>query len=610
MSTHNFEQSPEIQAYLDLTNDIETSLVGSGLGSSLLFTTANFHLTTILSMNFIPQSFRLGTFQSYAAYYAIAFAGEFISEMLERNGDAQTASYFGTEYANLPDMDFGNNWYDNIAESFIDASLDTLMGISTTIDLLTDIAQLDFSGIRQMVQDAFNSSPAPIAYDDKYKNGSLWIVGNTYTYTYEGGSGNDYFDMDELKKQGYLLEPYGTFDDVIVKGGRGKDYIANVTKAYGERGDDQIINAEYAWGGRGKDYIANTEYDANGGDGDDYITNTKGAADGEGGKDFIKNTRQRAYGGDDDDILINNNVSRGQDGDDYIVGSSTQYNGLTSGISDHNILDGGAGDDYLEGKGTNEELLGGTGADILIGGGGNDTIDGGEEANLSGSTEDEAATDVAVFRRNANFTITQLTGSWEYQVTGQGTDKFKNIESVIVQAGRGNNTIDATALALPSTLDGLEGNDTIHGGSNSDIIVGGLGNDMLYGNDQADILMGEAGDDTLVGGNGSDILDGGSGVDTVDYSDASNGVTVNLLTGNTTEDGFGHTDTLANLENVVGTQSKDFLTGDHNANHLIGNRHHDRLDGQQGNDTLDGGEGNDTLYGREGDDWIDGGVLK
>ena len=83
-----------------------------------------------------------------------------------------------------------------------------------------------------------------------------------------------------------------------------------------------------------------------------------------------------------------------------------------------------------------------------------------------------------------------------------------------------------------------------------------------------------------------------------DYSAASSSVTVDLSVG-TASDGDGGSDTLSNIENVIGSAYNDTITGNSGNNVLAGGA---------GNDALDGGSGNDTLTGGAGDDTLDGGA--
>jgi Ca2+-binding RTX toxin-like protein len=88
-----------------------------------------------------------------------------------------------------------------------------------------------------------------------------------------------------------------------------------------------------------------------------------------------------------------------------------------------------------------------------------------------------------------------------------------------------------------------------------------------------------------MGGLGDDTMDGGAGVDTASYANASAGVTVNLgLTAQQNTVGAG-LDTLANFENLTGSNLNDTLIGNALANVISGGL---------GNDSIDGGGGVDT----------------
>src|SRR3954470_13204886 len=66
-----------------------------------------------------------------------------------------------------------------------------------------------------------------------------------------------------------------------------------------------------------------------------------------------------------------------------------------------------------------------------------------------------------------------------------------------------------------ATFNGTEGNDTLIGGADGDLINGNGGNDFLQGGGGADTVLGGAGNDTLGGNDGADWLRGGVGNDTV-----------------------------------------------------------------------------------------------
>ncbi|GJL86829.1 MAG: hypothetical protein DHS20C03_05380 [Minwuia thermotolerans] len=118
-----------------------------------------------------------------------------------------------------------------------------------------------------------------------------------------------------------------------------------------------------------------------------------------------------------------------------------------------------------------------------------------------------------------------------------------------------------------------------------------------------------SGDDTLEGGDGGDLLDGGDGTDAASFANDPNGVFAELVAFGAT-DGFGNFDTLAGIENLIGSAFDDTLLGGAGANTLEGGSGDDSLSGGQGNDSLDGGAGDDTLDGGlsgEGDDVLAGG---
>ncbi len=138
-------------------------------------------------------------------------------------------------------------------------------------------------------------------------------------------------------------------------------------------------------------------------------------------------------------------------------------------------------------------------------------------------------------------------------------------------------------------VDALAGNDVITGSAGNDIIIGNGGNDTLNAGN---------GNDNLIGGTGNDILNGGTGSDTATYADATSGVTVSLAVSAAQAVGGGlGSDTLADIENLFGSDFDDTLTGDAGINILVGG---------DGNDTLDGGIGTagfiDALYGGAGND--------
>ena len=145
------------------------------------------------------------------------------------------------------------------------------------------------------------------------------------------------------------------------------------------------------------------------------------------------------------------------------------------------------------------------------------------------------------------------------------------------------------------TLTGIEG---VYGSQHADHLTGDDGRNGLVGLDGDDTLVGGPGNDVLAGDAGADVLDAGEGNDRATYGRSDAGVTVNLAMG-TAEGGHAEGDTITGIEEVVGSNHADHLTGDDGDN---------RFWGREGDDTINGGAGDDEIHGQEGDDRLRGGV--
>jgi len=98
-------------------------------------------------------------------------------------------------------------------------------------------------------------------------------------------------------------------------------------------------------------------------------------------------------------------------------------------------------------------------------------------------------------------------------------------------------------------------------------------------------------------------------IDHVALTAQQNGINANLSTGIVCKylNNNGLYDTLSNIENLIGTNLNDVMTGSNVDNNLFGFLGDDLINGEGSDDLLSGGEGNDTLNGGAGDDVLSGG---
>ena len=178
-------------------------------------------------------------------------------------------------------------------------------------------------------------------------------------------------------------------------------------------------------------------------------------------------------------------------------------------------------------------------------------------------------------------------------IGGGGIDAFGGSLGADVINGGGNVDVlsyenSAAGVTIDLTKAGAQGG----GGDGAGDVISNIEN--LIGSKFDDDLTGDAVANVIVGGAGSDTIDGGGGNDTVSYLSSDFGVTVDLT--QILQGGVGHAagDELTNIENVIGSDLGDDITGNAGNNVLEGRGGHDTLVGGDGNDTMSGGSGADT----------------
>jgi Ca2+-binding RTX toxin-like protein len=314
---------------------------------------------------------------------------------------------------------------------------------------------------------------------------------------------------------------------------------------------------------------------------------------------------EHVWGGEHGDTLIGSDASASFNGANVLVGyagndslSGLGGNDTLFGLDDNDTLDGGLGNDFLDGGTGNDSLRGGLGQDTLFGGDGNDTVEGGEGIDqLDGGD----GFDIASYTSETRARITVLgfqVGTFDPTQNKVGFENPANFEGII-----GTKFGDVMVAATGSGdvyYDGFEGNDRLVGGNGRDTLIGGLGNDSLDSSSDAD------------------VMDGGVGIDQVDYSVSAGAIEIDLDVGPNQQSAAGRGtfaaqswaagDTLRGIDDVVGSDFDDLITGHGDANRLFGGKGSDTLAGEGGNDTLDGGDGDDSLMGGAGLDSILGGA--
>lgn len=403
------------------------------------------------------------------------------------------------------------------------------------------------------------------------------LIGNNLDNHIKGTSGSDYINgrggNDKLK--GFDSSDYieGEDGDDELYGGDGIDRL------YGGNGNDKIYGGEdrdFIYGGDGNDTIYGEEGDdiIEGGSGADYM-------DGGVGKNTI------SYG--ESKGSINVNLATGQasgadaEGDQFKsfthLGGS-EYDDILIGDDQGNEINGEGGNDKIYGGKGNDHLFGATGEDYLYGEEGDDHLTGFEGIDHMDGGD---GIDTVSYHHPYSTIGVKVDLSTAKGIGGYAHgDTYINIENV-----KGSKFDDVIiGDDQNNRLDGVDGDDIIHGRGGKDIIIDLYGRNTLYGGD---------GDDLIVSG-GNNVCFGGNGTDTISYEVISTGVNIDMKTGITVVG--HHQDKFSEFENVRGTRHDDVITGD-DKNNVI--------DPGDGDDKVFAGKGNDRIIGSLGEDFYDGG---
>lgn len=332
----------------------------------------------------------------------------------------------------------------------------------------------------------------------------------------------------------------------------------------GDAEGDEIWGFENLLGSAKNDYLegddkANT---IQGGDGDDAICGAGGndALDGGAGFDIVSF----------DYLVSGKNLTLTLGAYDSKTGNTAQTS--TSGVSGDvdtikNIegISGGTGNDKLTGNAADNALYGGSGADILAGLGGADILDGGGGIDTITYLASAAAVTIDLSLNNDG----NVLASGKQKGGDAEGDRLANVDILIGSSK--NDILVGVADGDDITIDGGAGDDVIGGQSALSYVIGGVGNDTVHYGD--------------VFGNGNT-----NGIDQAVTVDLQRQLTFKadytpIFAAGKSEIHYwqfgGNADgsLLSGIENIIGGDGDDVLTGDKNVNILEGGKGADTLTG-------------------------------
>jgi hypothetical protein len=282
---------------------------------------------------------------------------------------------------------------------------------------------------------------------------------------------------------------------------------------------------------------------------------------------------------------------------------------------------------FYTGPGSDTVLVTGTTAALyLYNGGGADNVVIGRQASATsggslaairglldiyGAGTTTLTIDGSADANGRNITLTS------YTVTGLAPAAIyygTNVAALAITAGIGNDTLTVSDSSswTPVAFDAGGGTNTVVGpncstrwditGANAGYVAGvnfvNVAN--LVGGNAADMFGFETGASVAsIDGGGAPAGQG----DWLDYTAYAALVTVNLATGHAT----GVTGTIANIQNVLGSEVGNTLIGNAQGNILVGGDGADTIIGGDGRSILIGGKGSDVIIGGAADDVIIGG---
>lgn len=409
-----------------------------------------------------------------------------------------------------------------------------------------------------------------------------WLSGGDGNDVIEGGEGNDVLigglGSDNLFGQAGDDYLSGGEGDDVMDGGDGADIlVAGIGNDYvsGGAGDDKfIVERDARWG------VWETSASFYGGSGSDTLS-----------FDRYRTGQAKSLSGQW--TLAHNAASAPQGG---ITGIALSMLDFPAGATDAGLVGTRLVVDGIEnvsGSRLNDYLVGDVGSNRLFGGAGDDILDG------------HTGDDILEGGAGADFMITAGIGTLSYETSNGGVQ-------IYLATGQGS-----SADAHGDRWTSMEN------------VSGSRFGDELKGDDGVNVLQGMGGDDWLLASRGADTVDGGDGADTADFSGGGfvTGVSTyqvwvndgywewdDWLQQNVWVDNGGHyesvTGTVQGLSVNLGANSATLRTADGqvhtqtvlNVEHLVGTAGDDTIVLGAGDEFVTGGAGHDVIHGASGAD--------
>ncbi|MBQ0943041.1 hypothetical protein KAK07_06815 [Ideonella sp. 4Y16] len=422
--------------------------------------------------------------------------------------------------------------------------------------------------------------------------GANLLDGKAGADTMDGGAGDDTYVVDQVGD--VVTEGSATYGTDTVQSGVSwtlGNHLENlvllgsaVIDGTGNALANQITGnaaANILDGGLGADTL-------NGGAGDDrYIVDHVGdvvvEGSASGGIDTVQSGVSYTLGANLEHLVLG--------GSGAINGTGNALGNQITGNAAANTLDGGLGNDTLNGGAGNDTYIVDSSGDVVVessSSGGLDTVRASVSVTLGANVENLALTGSAAINGTGNALANQLTGNAAANTLDGG------IGADTMAGGAGDDTYLVDHLGDVVTELAGEGTDTVASLLSAFTLGTTIENGRIASTGSAN-LTGNASANLLGAGAGNNTIDGLTGFDTVDYGSATGAVTVNLASTSAQLTGGSGTDTLRNIEAVLGSGFSDRLSGTSGDNLLSGGAGHDTLAGGLGNDSLSGGLGSDTF---------------